>query len=141
MTAAFPGNNRAFARNMRAALDLARGKERDLIRIVTIDLTGNLVLMSPVDTGRFKANWFSGLGAVNTGTTEDTDKTGAASINRVASDVARLEIGQTIYITNSLPYAVPLEHGHSKQAPYGMVRVTIASYSAKLAEAVRKVQG
>lgn len=37
-----------------------------------------------------------------------------------------------IYVSNSLPYIVPLEFGHSKQAPAGMVRTAIADVITNL---------
>jgi hypothetical protein len=41
---------------------------------------------------------------------------------------------------NNLPYAVPLEYGHSKQAPGGMVRITLARFQQIVDEAIRNNQ-
>ncbi|WP_256203847.1 MULTISPECIES: hypothetical protein [unclassified Pseudomonas] len=38
---------------------------------------------------------------------------------------------------NNLPYAIPLEYGHSTQAPAGMVRVTLANFQHIVDEAIR----
>jgi hypothetical protein len=40
----------------------------------------------------------------------------------------RLEAGSIFYLTNNLPYGERLEYGYSKQAPSGMVRITLAEY-------------
>ncbi|MNJ81742.1 hypothetical protein D3C77_807050 [compost metagenome] len=52
--------------------------------------------------------------------------------------VQALTIGQTAFIVNNLPYAIPLEYGHSSQAPAGMVRVTLANFQRIVDEAIRK---
>ena len=38
------------------------------------------------------------------------------------------DLKQPIYISNALPYALPLEYGHSQQAPNGMIRVTVEDW-------------
>ncbi|NTX09022.1 hypothetical protein, partial [Myxococcus sp. CA040A] len=43
-----------------------------------------------------------------------------------ASQLEDSKLGDTVYVTNNLPYARRLEFGHSAQAPRGMVRVTVA---------------
>ena len=48
--------------------------------------------------------------------------------------------GQMAYIINNLPYAIPLEFGHSTQAPGGMVRVTVARFQRIVLEAIRNNQ-
>lgn len=40
----------------------------------------------------------------------------------MTAGVQPLKLGDTAYLVNNLPYAVPLEYGHSSQAPAGMVR-------------------
>lgn len=80
---------------------------------------------TPVDTGRARANWFVSEGAPRTDTTESTTQQPPPSIKG----------NSVMFITNSLPYIVPLEYGHSKQAPYGMVRKAIAEVQATLAVA------
>jgi len=83
--------------------------------------------------GRFRANWILGVGAPDTTTTEDTDKSGGPTIERIAAAMADQKAGGVYFVTNSLPYTMPLEYeGHSTQAPLGMVRITFTG----LAQAV-----
>jgi hypothetical protein len=42
------------------------------------------------------------------------------------SKANELTIGESIFFTNSLDYAKKLEFGGSRQAPTGMVRITVA---------------
>jgi hypothetical protein len=41
---------------------------------------------------------------------------------------------------NNLPYGIALEYGHSKQAPSGMIRVTLARFQQIVDEAIRNNQ-
>jgi hypothetical protein len=92
--------------------------------------------------GRFRANWQIGIGAVNAATTEDVDASGNSSIRRATAGVNRWRAGQTIYFSNSLPYARRLEYeGWSRQAPNGMVRVTVLQMNDFLRNAIAAVQG
>lgn len=76
--------------------------------------------------GRFRANWMLGVGAMDATTTEHVDRSGGTTLRRIINGMANQGAGKVYWITNSLPYAIPLEYGHSTQAPQGMVRVTFA---------------
>jgi hypothetical protein len=91
---------------------------------ITMDAFSEVIQKSPVDTGRFRGNWQTGIGSKPSGTTDSTDKSGQGAINEAAAKVAGFNLGQTIYLVNNLPYAMRLEMGSSKQAPSGMVRLT-----------------
>lgn len=88
--------------------------------------------------GRMRANWFVTIGAASTATTEEVDPTGAQAIAAAQAALSTFKAGSTIFITNNLPYAVPIEYGHStKQAPSGVVRVTLAEADAIMNKAVQ----
>jgi hypothetical protein len=89
--------------------------------------------------GRFRANWMVGFDGEDKTTTEEISPDGQLSLDRlqtIPSDV----IGHAIFITNSLPYAQPLEDGHSTQAPNGMVALTVMEFEPIVAEAVRNMK-
>lgn len=44
---------------------------------------------------------------------------------RLQGDIAQFKIGETLFMTNPLPYAVPIEFGHSSQAPDGVYRPAV----------------
>ncbi|AHG41132.1 hypothetical protein N018_13300 [Pseudomonas syringae CC1557] len=90
--------------------------------------------------GRFRGNWMFGIGAPNDSTTEELDPSGSKSNARIANGVLEFHAGDVAYITNSLPYAIPLEFGHSTQAPNGMVRVTLAHFQKTVEDVVRNHQ-
>lgn len=90
--------------------------------------------------GRFRGNWQFSIDAPATGELDRIDRSGNETIAELKAQVAALTIGQTAYIVNNLPYAIPLEYGHSTQAPGGMVRVTLARFKAIVDEAIRNNQ-
>lgn len=87
--------------------------------------------------GRFRGNWMFGIGAPDGTTTEEVDPTGSKSTARIVNGVLEFHAGDVAYITNSLPYAIPLEFGHSTQAPGGMVRITVARFQQIVEAAIR----
>lgn len=104
--------------------DRTRAKVELAVRKIALDVFTNVILMSPVDTGRFRGNWQVAIGTMPSGTVEINDKDGTATIGKVQAETLGLEAGQTIFLINNLPYALPLEYGSSQQAPGGMVRLT-----------------
>lgn len=62
-----------------------------------------IIRRSPVDTGLFKSSWVTAIG----GPVESLGTTGAGLLP-IANT---LGLGQTIFFTNDLPYAIRLEFG------------------------------
>ncbi|MGE6564343.1 hypothetical protein ACTJJT_01195 [Pseudomonas sp. 22373] len=90
--------------------------------------------------GRFRGNWQFSIDLPAAGELDRIDPSGSEAIAALREQVQALTIGQTAYIVNNLPYAVPLEYGHSTQAPSGMVRVTLANFQAIVDQAIRNNQ-
>ncbi|WP_085708278.1 MULTISPECIES: hypothetical protein [unclassified Pseudomonas] len=90
--------------------------------------------------GRFRGNWQFSIGTPADGVLDQVDPGGNVTLAKLKLQVEQLTIGQTAYIVNNLPYAVPLEYGHSKQAPGGMVRITLARFQQIVDEAIRNNQ-
>lgn len=90
--------------------------------------------------GRFRGNWQFSIDSPATGELDRIDRSGNDTIAQLEAQVEALTIGQTAYIVNNLPYSVPLEYGHSTQAPSGMVRVTLANFQAIVDQAIRNNQ-
>ena len=98
-----------------------------IVRKVTIDITRDLMLATPVDTGLARSNWFFGNDRVSD-VEATASKNGGPSIKRALAWAAGLKAGGIFYITNNLSYILKLEFGSSKQAPAGMARVTVARW-------------
>lgn len=90
--------------------------------------------------GRFRGNWMFSIGSPDTSTVDQVDPGGSRSMARIVNGALQFNAGETAYITNSQPYAIPLEYGHSTQAPNGMVRITLANFQKIVEEAIRNNQ-
>ena len=140
----FESQLRSFSRNTGIKFD-------KVLRKVVIDITSDIVRMTPVDTGHARSNWFWGVQVVSD---EDAtlSKSGAPSLTRAASFASTVRSGGVVYLTNNLPYIMALEFGsgrgggpkttadgHSTQAPAGMVRITVARWQSIVDRAARKL--
>lgn len=131
-------NNDKFRAKFAKRIEKSKGKTEQFVKDLCVEIDKRLVDRSPVDTGRFKSNWLLGNGQVNSETFERfTAPPNEPLINSIKVN------GQTIYITNALPYAKRLETGYSQsQAPFGMVGITLAevnSMANKIGIALRSV--
>lgn len=112
------------------------------VRKISLDLLTGIVLKTPVDTGRARANWFTSVGSPSGNVTASTDPSGSSAISSGISAISQAT-GNVLWITNNLPYIYRLEFGtynngpktvggFSRQAPAGMVRVTINDIARQL---------
>ncbi|MDP2106111.1 MAG: hypothetical protein Q8J76_08975 [Desulfobulbaceae bacterium] len=99
------------------------------VRVIAMAMLNEIVLRSPVETGRFRGNNIVSVGAPVYTSTVNVDPTGAETINQGLSAMTGLEPFTQVFIQNNLPYAVPLEDGHSKQAPAGIYAVSFHGVS------------
>jgi len=109
------------------------------VRQVTLAVSQAVIVSTPVDTGRARANWVASLGAPFTTTTEDTDPSGSRQVAINNTVISGRQTGQEVYISNNLPYIGRLNEGHSAQAPAGFVekavqRGTVAASKARVLE-------
>ena len=102
----------------------------------------SIIVESPVDKGRFAANWMFAFGAADESTKDGTfDGEGekAGSITKLAGELSGLELGQVFFMTNSLPYAQRLEQGWSAKSSK-MVARAVNGFPAILAEEISKAR-
>lgn len=88
-----------------------------LQRGMAITVLNNLQLLSPVDTGRYRANHIVSFGSPDMRYTDNKD---GMSLAFSAIDSLTPSALPVVYIQNNLPYAERLENGWSKQAPSGI---------------------
>lgn len=94
-------------------------------RAASIVMANRVIKRSPVDTGRFRGNWFTWI---------DEESDGA-----LIPVVKGLQIGQVLGFTNNLPYSLFLEFGGSDQAPgpLGIVGVSVADWQQVVDKMIR----
>lgn len=132
------------------------------VRATTIKLWNSITLSSPVDQGRFRANWFASYGDTEK-VTNDTDKSGQKTISRNENDVLNQSKWDRFTLTNNLPYSLVLEYGrypkppkkgtylgkgkgyeirsqggYSKQAVGGMVRINVKRFKRLIEQEAKK---
>jgi hypothetical protein len=106
------------------------------VRKVVLDVGSRLVLRSPRDTGRFASNWFYSEGAPSSKSTLSVGSPEMQDAGALTKDAA----GKVHYITNNLPYAWRLENGYSKQAPAGMVGLTVVEFQSIVSKAALEIK-
>jgi hypothetical protein len=90
--------------------------------------------------GRFKGNWQLGVDEPVTGTLPDIDSSGTASKARMMAAIPQQAAGPRYFIVNNLSYAKRLEEGWSRQAPSGMVALTVVRFQGIVDEVVRNIK-
>lgn len=112
---------------------------RDFVKAVHADL----VRGSPVDTGRFRANWQITANKIPLHALNEYDREGNKTIASGIRTVNALPLGRggavsTIYFSNMLIYANALEYGHSKQAPAGVLGIVAVKLRSYMANAIKE---
>lgn len=113
----------------------------DVVRDFVKSVHAALVNGSPVDTGRFKANWQITYNHIPLYALNEYDKSGQRTIASGVRTANALPLGRggavtTIYFSNMLIYANALEYGHSKQAPAGVLGVVAVRLRSYIAQAI-----
>src|SRR5690625_635523 len=110
----------SFSKQLQAFVSGTKEKIDKTVKGATVTLAANVITATPVDTGAARGNWQTSVGQLKTDT---LDRKGADAAIADARRNVPDEAGSVVYISNNLPYIDKLEHGHSEQAPAGMVRV------------------
>lgn len=116
------------------------GDAEQAVRRIVLEVWGRIIVRSPVDTGRFRANWIYSVNATVGGVVQVSGTTEAPA---APAEPPTLPAGQVLervhFIQNNLPYARRLEDGYSSQAPTGMVALTLREFAGIADEAARSV--
>jgi hypothetical protein len=127
-----------------------------VVRKVIFDIFSRIIQRTPVDTGRARAGWQVSINSQATGSDPGAQpktkmkKGEGASVSLqprkqtnkdVGASIASFKVGDTAWMANNVEYIQHLEYGtakygFSRQAPAGMVRVTMAEYQAYIANAL-----
>lgn len=140
-----------FERSIENFIKKAKKNPELVVRQVTIKLYSQIILASPVDTGRFRMNWQASYGTPATGILLSEDKSGSRAIANATNFVMNSAKWDEFRFTNNLPYAAAIEFGgypgngpntvggFSRQAPQGVVRVTVSRFQRLIDEAAARM--
>ena len=107
-------------------------------RAGVIQIMGVIVKGSPVLTGRFRGNWLSSTDVPITGYTIDGVNLPAANVSQGVREVN--DLNSMYFLTNNLPYAIPLANGYSAQASSGWIDVALLDGRNKLQQAMQRIK-
>lgn len=137
---------------------LAEAVDRDISQVVrgsVLRLYSKIIQISPVDTGTYRASHDianhepgdnEGIvksphkpsqGEAKTAQAEQKSWADAQQVKKKKAWTWRPGDG-SIWIFNNVPYAVPLEEGHSKQAAAGIYNVALSGMAGYMAEEIAK---
>jgi hypothetical protein len=125
---------KSFGRKMRVTGRAVGDSSDKLVRRVALAVDSTVVLATPVDTGRARSNWQAELNAPADGVIDAyADGKGAstaganatAAMQQAAAVIATHKSGDSIHLTNNLPYIGRLNDGWSAQAPAGFVEQAV----------------
>lgn len=116
------------------------GRQDELVKNVALALANEVMVGgdfspgTPVDTGFALNSWVVGINAIAAPRQPPTPPSTSFKLpvvvtTRPAAITAAMEakLGDEVYVTSNCEYIEELEKGHSKQAPVGMVRITVAA--------------
>ena len=143
-----------FALQIAAWVQKTKDDTDKVVRYCLASIDGRLVSRSPVGDakywkhappkgyvgGRFRGNWQMSVGSPATGALNIIDQDGKATIAAHAGVVAAAKAGEVFYLMNNLPYASRIEKGWSRQAPVGLVALTVVEWSNIVDAAVNGVR-
>jgi len=124
-----------FAKRMKKRANNVPREVNKVKRQVALAVDQALVLGTPVDTGTARSNWIVALGASQNETRGayvplvDGDQSERANAEAAMAQgkgvISQAKPGQAIHLTNNLEYIMPLNEGHSAQAPAGFVEEAV----------------
>lgn len=135
-----------FSADFRKMLQRAGDKADNVVRKSFMDIWASIDAKSPVGDpskwenpkaapagytgGNFRANWNASINTPDLSVDGSTDFSRTKEFAMVAAK--NYKTGDTLYLTNSLPYAARLEYAgwSKKQAPLGMVRITAQEFES-----------
>lgn len=132
----------SFGSEVGGWIEKAEAKLLLATRKITLEAFSEVILMSPVDTGRFRGNWQCAIGQMPIGEAPFgiEDPSGSIAIALVEELVEKIENFEAIWLVNNLPYARRLEYGWSDQAPGGMVRITAQRWQPIVNQVVAQIK-
>lgn len=121
---------KGFARNIQVRSEKFEVHVHEMVRRVALAVDTAVVVSTPVDTGRARANWQVGLGSAPQGSLPEPASPGegaTSALTRAQNVVATYRGTGTIHIINNLHYIEALNNGHSRQAPAGFVGIAVVA--------------
>ena len=119
---------KSFELQMKEFENMTSEKSELLFKKVCFDLSNSIIIDTVVDKGTARGNWQPDINSIQNDVLEIEDKSGNATVAKVASQTNNLKLGQYFTLTNNLPYILRLEYGWSKKSPQGMLGINVMRF-------------
>ena len=119
---------KSFELQMKEFKNMTAEKSEKIFRKVCFDLSNSIIMDTAVDKGTARGNWQPDINSIQNDVLEVEDKSGNATVAKVASQTNNLKLGQYFTLTNNLPYILRLEYGWSKKSPKGMLGINVMRF-------------
>lgn len=144
----------SFSLDLKRFAEKTKDKANEAVGNIVVRVASELDRRSPVGDasywkhkppkgyigGHFRANWQLGIGTLPTTEVAGVDPQGAATQGRILAAIPDEAAGKVYYLANTAPYALRLEHGWSRQAPQGLVGLTVTMFQEIVRDAVEALQ-
>lgn len=149
----------SFSEQIAAFSAKVKKNEQEVVAAILFKAIELVVSRTPVITGQARGGWLASIGSIPTGT-GSKDKDGGSTISR-AQSIALGAAGKVFYLANNVGHTPVLEYGgypdppekgswnkkekkfeilskggYSKQAPAGMVRISLAELEAEIEKVI-----
>lgn len=125
-------------------------KMQNAMRVGALQCFQNIVVGSPVDTGRFRMNWQATINTPNKNqvgeqlpTKKDVNgnpiKNQFTQVTDYKSPVNSYTLDDTLYLTNNLPYALRIANGWSAQRSSGWIDVEVEKAKDAISTAFKRM--
>lgn len=139
-----------FALDLQKFATKCADKADDLVGNVVVRIAAELDRRSPVGDvtywlsppprgyigGHFRANWQLGVGVRPAGEVAGVDPSGSRTLGGIIAEIPEQSAGKVFWLVNNTPYAQRLENGWSRQAPQGLVGLTVVMFQQVVRDAV-----
>jgi hypothetical protein len=98
----------------------------------------------PVDTGFARASFRASTQAmpqINASATNKSGKPAVSNFGQITAVISNAKLGGTIFMGWTAAYIIPLEFGHSKQAPQGFARLAAAQWPTIVSTVTAEAKG
>jgi len=130
----------SFSGDIKKWSEMTEKRTLIVFKKIAFDVSRAVIIRTPVDTGRARANWLPSINKFSDSVSDDRDKSGSSAISAAQAEASRVDIGDKFTLANNLPYIQKLENGSSDQAPAGMLSISVAEYQQIARKAIREAR-
>lgn len=131
---------KSFELQIKEFENMTAEKSELLFKKVCFDLSNSIIMDTAVLSGTARGNWQPDINSIQNDVLEIEDKSGNATVAKVANQTNNLKLGQYFTLTNNLPYILRLEYGWSKKSPKGMLGINVMRFQNLVNQANKDIK-